>query len=141
MTCAHHRRSYDCVDCYRQGTGGRGICVHERRRNRCTQCRAAGGSPRELCGHAKQHHQCSECLGTSTLTKTAFCSACGVKRLSKRRRVSGGLCAGCAGVQPRKEKIMMDAILENVDHEPSGLDDLTFGGVTCSTRQRRPDGI
>ena len=36
---------------------------------------------------------------------------------------------------------MMDAILQHVDHAPSGLDDLTFGGVTCSTRQRRPDGI
>ena len=36
---------------------------------------------------------------------------------------------------------MMDAILQHVEHEPSGLDDLTFGGVTCSTRQRRPDGI
>ena len=36
---------------------------------------------------------------------------------------------------------MMAAILEHVDIPPSGLDDLTFGGVICSTRQRRPDGI
>ena len=36
---------------------------------------------------------------------------------------------------------MMVAILEHVHIPLSGLDDLTFGGVTCSTRHRRPDGI
>ena len=36
---------------------------------------------------------------------------------------------------------MMDAILQFVEHAPSGLDDLTLGGAVCGTPHRRPDGI
>ena len=143
MPCPHHRpRSWDCVDCYVQGSGGGGICHHLRRAARCSACRAAGGTPREMCVHDRQRHQCHECLPLNTsLSKNAFCSICGVKRLSKIRRGAQGICATCDKVEPRAEQKFMSAILQHVDHQPSGIDNLSLGGIACGTRHRRPDAI
>ena len=63
-------------------------------------------------------------------------------RLSKARRVVGGLCRGCSGAAPpRREEVMMEAILSHVSIPPSGIDTLTFGGATCNTKHYRPDAL
>ena len=141
MPCVHGNRSWDCVSCYRSKSGGRGICMHERRRNRCGECAAAGLRTSDRCVHDRQPHQCRDCLGTAALDKQAWCSACGEKRLSKARRGPGGLCAGCEGVAPRAEQLMMKAIRQHIDIPPSGLDNLVLGGPACNTPTRRPDAI
>ena len=97
--CHHGRRAYECTKC-----PGKGICDHGRRRSRCILCKQNGAHVAGICTHNRQRHECPDCLKLGeTLQKRAWCNACGSKRLSSEARRAEGLCASCAGLQPKTQ--------------------------------------
>ena len=133
--CHHGRRAYECTKC-----PGKGICDHGRRRSRCILCKQNGAHVAGICTHNRQRHECPDCLKLGkTLQKRAWCNACGSKRLSSEARRAEGLCASCAGLQPKTQDNFIKEVIAKVNHPPTGIDNIVFGGQGCASRHRRPD--
>jgi hypothetical protein len=126
--CEHNHRKGQCHQC------NTGHCEHGQRKSRCKECKTGH------CEHGHRKDRCTDCHTVEELmAKPDFCSICGVTSLTRNRRLTSGMCAGCDSSKQRTtQQIVLDMLLPLVP-PPSAIDNVTIGGAACNTDRRRPD--
>ena len=64
-----------------------------------------------------------------------------MKRLSRNRRLTTGMCATCDDARAARTEHIVWTILQESVPPPSALDNVMLGGAACKESQRRPDTV